>query len=271
MTVATEVLSLQFFLPESYTEGEPGNGGVLPGDTISQEGCRMDLEKTVDMALREAQRAVDYTEILNTFSAHLYSMHAGDPRWELENIWAKERDDIVYVSAVGRSAVEAYYRDATERMKKEKLALAHAKWPEVSLEDKNLGIGDMVAKASASPFVVIADDGMSAHGVWFVPGISSELDETGNVRANYFQEKNAVDFIKENGAWKILRLDIYVDFQTPITAITFDPEAYDFDVPEGPYPPAYGPKRVAGFFPQLPQAYETWSDDISVYRRGAQR
>lgn len=228
----------------------------------------MDLEKTVDMALKEAQRAVDYTEILNTFSAHLYSMHAGDPRWELENIWARTRDDIVYVSAVGRSAVEAYYRDATERMRKEKLVLAHAIWPEVSTDSSNLGIGDMISKASASPFVVIADDGMSAHGIWFVPGISSELDANGKLRANYFQEKNAVDFIKEDGAWKILRLDIYVDFQTPITSIAFDPESYEFDVPEGSYPPTYSSKRVASFFPNLPQAYETWSDDISVYRGG---
>ncbi len=231
----------------------------------------MDLEKTVDMALWEAQRAVDYTEILNTFSAHLYSMHAGAPRWELDHIWAKERDDIVYVSAVGREAVGTYYRDAAERMKREKLRLAHANWPEVALVDKNLGIGDMVAKASASPYVVIANDGLSAHGVFFVPGISSELDENGAVRACYFQEKNAVDFVKERGVWKILRLDIYVDFQTPIHTVRFDPEVYEFDVPEGQYPPTYGPRRVAGFFPPLPQAYETWSDDISVYRRGARK
>lgn len=228
----------------------------------------MDLEKTVDMALREAQRAVDYTEILNTFSAHLYSMHAGDPRWELENIWAKNRDDIVYVSAVGRSAVEAYYRDATERMAKEKLALANTIWPEISTDNSNLGIGDMMSKASASPFVVIADDGMSAHGIWFVPGIGSELDVNGNVRANYYQEKNAVDFIKEDGAWKILRLDIYVDFQTPITSIDFDPDSYEFDIPEGSYPPAYSSKRVASFCPELPRAYKTWLDDISVCKGG---
>lgn len=231
----------------------------------------MDLEKTVDMALREAQRALDYTEILNVFSAHLYSMRTGDLRWELEHIWAKERDDIVYVNAVGRRDVEAYYRDAAERMQREKLALAHATWPEISMDEKHLGIGDMVAKAAASPFVVIADDGMSAHGIWFVPGISSELDRAGKIRANYFQEKNAVDFVKEHGIWKLLRLDIYMDFQTPITKIDFDPKNYKFDLPEGAYLPAYGPQTTAGFFPPLPQPYKTWSASVYPYRKEAQK
>lgn len=223
----------------------------------------MTLEEKVQYALSEAQKAEDYTNILNAFSAHLYCYRAQKQHFEIENFWARERDDLVYADAKGRKAVVEFYCTSNQKMRDEKLRLAHEFFPQIQIDRENDGVGDMVAKAAALPYVVIADDGLSAHGVWFVPGLCCEIGKDGKVKANYFQEKNAVDFVKEGEEWKILRLDIYLDFITPAKDIDFDPAKYEFDLPGGidDYAPVYSAVTIASFNPPLPAAYETWSDD----------
>lgn len=221
----------------------------------------MTLEEMATLALKKAQQAKDYTDILNVFSAHLYCYRAQRQDYEIEHYWAKERDDLVYANAQGRGAVVDFYCKTNAAMRREKRKLASTLYPGVSDTSSFEGVGDMVAKASASPYIVIAEDGMSAHGIWFVPGFCCELGKDGAVKANYFQEKNAVDLVKEADGWKILRLDILVDFQTPCTHIDFTPEKYRFDYPAaGAYSEAYSATAVAHFCPPLPEAYETWDD-----------
>ena len=222
----------------------------------------MTLEEMADLALKKAQRAKDYTDILNVFSAHLYCYCAQKQCYEVDNYWARERDDLVYANAYGREDVIDFYCDTNEAMRAQKRKIAAATYPGVSDTPEFDGVGDMVAKASSSPYVIIAEDGQSAHGIWFVPGFCCELDQDGKVKANYFQEKNAVDFVKESDGWKILRLDILVDFQTPCPHINFTPEHYRFDYPSaapGAYTAAYGATTVAEFTPPLPEPYATWN------------
>lgn len=223
----------------------------------------MNLEEKVDLALKEAQGAEDYTKILNAFSAHLYCYRAQKQYFEIENFWAKERDDLVYADAKGREAVVDFYCKTNQKMRDAKLELAHGFYPEIEICPENEGVGDMVAKAATLPYVVIADDSLSAQGVWFVPGLCCEIGKNGKVKANYFQEKNALDFVKEGEKWKILRLDIYLDFISPADHINFDPEKYDFILPGNreKYAPAYSSKTVAKFNPPLPAEYECWDDN----------
>lgn len=222
----------------------------------------MTLEEMADLALKKAQKAKDYTDILNVFSAHLYCYRAQKQRYELEHYWAQERDDLVYANAYGREDVMDFYCHTNAAMRAQKRKIAAAIYPEIKDTPEFDGVGDMVAKASSSPYVIIAEDGLSAHGIWFVPGFCCELDQNGKVKANYFQEKNAVDFVKEGDSWKILRLDILVDFQSPCPHIDFDPAHYQFDYPAADtraYTAAYGATTVAGFHPPLPELYETWN------------
>ena len=181
----------------------------------------MTLEETADLALKQAQRAKDYTDILNVFSAHLYCYRAQQQSYEMEHYWARQRDDLVYANAQGRKAVMDFYCGHNAVMRAEKRKIASAYYPEISDTDSFDGVGDMVAKAAASPYIIIAEDGLSAHGIWFVPGFCCELGKDGAIQANYFQEKNAVDLVKEDDGWKILRLNILVDFQTPCPHIRF--------------------------------------------------
>lgn len=230
----------------------------------------MTLDEMATLALKEAQQAKDYTDILNVFSAHLYCYRAQKQYYEMEHYWAKERDDLVYANAYGRAAVKDFYCKTNAAMRMEKRKLASSLYPEILDTDAFDGVGDMVAKASASPYVVIAEDGKSAHGIWFVPGLCCELGKNGKVKANYFQEKNAVDFVKEADGWKILRLDILVDFQTPCPHIDFSPEKYMFDYPAAEpdaYSSAYSATTVARFSPPLPEPYETWNDGLAFQKK----
>ncbi len=223
----------------------------------------MTLEETADLALKQAQRAKDYTDILNVFSAHLYCYRAQKQSYEIEHYWAKTRDDLVYANAQGRKAVIDFYCGHNAAMRAEKRKIAAQTHPEIADTDAFDGVGDMVAKASSSPYVIIAEDGMSAHGIWFVPGFCCELGKDGAVKANYFQEKNAVDLVKESNGWKILRLNILVDFQTPCPHIAFDPKQYHFEYPAaapGAYSTPYAATTVAQFCPPRPEPYEAWDD-----------
>lgn len=196
----------------------------------------MNLDTTVDRALKAAQRAKDYTDILNVFSAHLYCRRTQNQAYEIQNFWAGARDDLVFGDAMGREAVKkAYYSTLG-------------------------GTGSLYAKASSSPYIVIAEDGMSAHGVWFVPGFCCERGPDGMVTGNYVQGKNAVDFVKEADGWKILRLKILPDFRTPCTDIRFQPETYDFCYPAGTCEKAYSADAPADRGPALPTPYQTWND-----------
>ena len=225
----------------------------------------MTLEEMADLALKKAQRAKDYTDILNVFSAHLYCYRAQKQYFEMENFWARERDDLVYANARGREAVVDFYCATNAKMRAEKRKLAASLYPEISDTPEFDGVGDMVAKASASPYIIIAEDGLSAHGIWFVPGLCCEMGKNGKVKANYFQEKNAVDLVKEKDGWKILRLDILVDFQAPAPHIDFTPENYRFDHPKELDAVPYSATAVARFNPPLPEAYDTW-DDARAFR-----
>lgn len=236
----------------------------------------MTLEETADLALRQAQRAKDYTDILNVFSAHLYCYRAQKQSYEMEHYWARRRDDLVYANAQGRKAVMDFYCGHNAVMRAEKRKIASAYYPEISDTDSFDGVGDMVAKAAASPYIMIAEDGLSAHGIWFVPGFCCELGKDGAIQANYFQEKNAVDLVKEDDGWKILRLNILVDFQTPCPHIRFSPEQYRFHYPAAApnaYSAPYAATTVAHFCPPLPEPYETWEEHrafASAYEGGGQ-
>ena len=230
----------------------------------------MTLDEKLDLALKEAQWASDYVDILNLVSAHLYSYRAQKQVYEIENFWSK-RDDIAYANVKGRQAVLDYYCKTNERMRAKKLELAHKFHPEIAVDPKNEGVGDMVSKAATTPFVIIADDRRTAQGLFFVPGICSEIGEDGNIRPNYFQEKNGFDFINEDGQWKIWHMNIFVDFMSPLPANMADPA--NFNTPTVPYAQVgytgelpmdsqpYGPTRVAGFEPPLPAQYSTWDSN----------
>lgn len=233
-----------------------------------------------EMTLEEkVQRALDYQEIQNVMSAHTYCYAAQKQWYELDNFWSK-REDIAYGTMhMGRKAVRAYYGATNERSRKEKLKIMAKLFPDVKNSPANEGIGDLVLHLTTTPYVEIARDGKTAKGLWYSPGICSEIGHEGEPVIATIWEKCGVDFIKEDGKWKIWHFRQYGDFGSQLDKSLLDstrpmPPRTAFPAPEGkpgqkmpqPLPPPYSIKRVAEFAPELPQPYETWDDSLSYVK-----
>lgn len=167
----------------------------------------MTLEEKIQLALENSQRALDYFEIQKVWAAHGYCYRAQQQRYELENYWAKEHDDIMYAHGTaafeGRDVVMEYYAGGNEKMNRGKLELMHKLFPEVELKDENLGIGDLVVRLQTSPYIEIAKDGMTAKGLWYTLGYNIEPDVNGELDQMVLLAKESVDFVRERDGWKI--------------------------------------------------------------------
>ena len=72
------------------------------------------------------------------------------------------------------------------------------------------GVGQLLLHVTTTSIIEIADDGLTAKGYWYTPGM---LKQTDFANADSMWENYGADFIKENGEWKIWHLHMYTDFQ----------------------------------------------------------
>ena len=230
---------------------------------------------------QQAGRALDWFAIDNLFSAHCLCRKARKRRYELDTYWSA-RKDIAYSEGTacynGRKSVYRVYAGLEEEMDAGKLALLHERFPEqVPADDSALGIGDLDLLYSGSAYIEIAKDGGTAKGVWYTVGLSAEPDENGVPRGGLYTGRAAVEFIKEDGQWKIWHYRTSPDFswlipQEQLLAGT-GPCADVHPDPEHPAPnlklkPLAGGEQWSAFkvpaaAPQTVAPYETWTPEDS--------
>lgn len=226
------------------------------------------------------QRALDYMEIQNVMAKHVYYFNAQKQWEELDAIWAKSVPDIAYGHndgfKVGREAVREYYGGMNERQRKKKFEIMSRLYPDIKNIKENEGIGDLVMMPVSTPCIEIAADGKTAKGVWFSNGMNSEIGPDGKPMVFVFWGKFGVDFIKEDGKWKIWHFsglgDImyrleqsWVDKFNPVLERTV-PEDENWNVLKVPPYHAYSPRTLPQYDPKPPEPYETWDDSISYLK-----
>jgi len=271
---------------------------------------KMSLEEMVKLALEKAEkaekkaaetagklakaesrveRAEAYMEIKNVWAAHAYCYRAQQQRYEIENFWAKEHDDIMYahgnMAFVGKKTVLTYYANGNEIMNDGKLKLASELFPgQIENIPENLGVGDLVVRLQATPYIQIAKDGKTAKGIWYVLGYNVEMDRKGKPDVMLLLAKECVDFVKEKDGWKIWHFRDAGDFMGQVnetflkTILEPRPPAKGEPVGRtigGAFPKAnrkiyyfaekggYAVLKPAKFAPELPEPYETWTEDMS--------
>jgi hypothetical protein len=236
----------------------------------------------------ELQRALAYGEIQNVMAAHTYCYEAQKQAYEIETYWSK-RDDISYGSEhVGREATINYFVKTNDAAHKAKLKKMSELFPnEVKNVPENEGIGDMVIHLATTPYIEVAGDCKTAKGLWYVPSINVEIDQNGEPVPVTIWEKCDVDFIKEDGKWKIWHFRQWVQFAAPLNKSLVD-GSWQLSRPFfNPQPSNqqsgeqrksqeqardqrdknYSTRRVAGWAPDLPKPYNTWSDLTSGVSR----
>jgi hypothetical protein len=203
------------------------------------------------------QRVEDFQQIQNIMGRYVYYVMAGMTREFGKKQFAQKISTRVYLGEQG------YFEGVGAWSKYEDSMPAASE--EERLERRK---GMMAIHAPICPVIEVAGDGKTAKGVWIGLGLLAMKDrETGEPTGAWEWDKYGVDFIKEDGQWKIWHHHIYrllhgwgVDekwaeqFQKPEPAmgLKMDGPAVD-DNP-------FRPDTIQRMVPKPPEPYETWSD-----------
>ncbi|ERT01002.1 hypothetical protein HMPREF1624_02238 [Sporothrix schenckii ATCC 58251] len=241
------------------------------------------LEARVVAAERLAQRAHDRGAVENVFSQYMH----------LHNVFEDEQIKPLWV-ARGTPGIHAQYTNVGVYTDYDSVMKYHTGRPSPK--------GKLILHETTTPLIEVAEDGETAKGFWLMAGVESGLSDPGNVGAmpeDLYepQDKNvdgkrvwahwvwcqyALDFLKQDGAWKIWHFRCLEVARAPFSEnwITFAAKnqvAFDKDLAyfgdDGkavfmptPDEPAtkkadiFGPNRSRKLDVPLPKPYKTFSE-----------
>jgi hypothetical protein len=229
-----------------------------------------------------AQSSKDYQDIQNVASAHEYYHNAWEHRAEMENAWSK-RDDVTWKNNTdfykGRKDLLRFYVTNAETLPK---------------------TGGLAYHMLTTPMIVVSGDGKTAKGIFMSFGnIAGAMK--GKTMADWTEEKYGIDFIKEDGKWKIWHLRTYVEYYFALKGDFTNPDeneaapesaktkvgtspaggsqesnsgatikeepgsTFDLAKPteKGNYYEGYYPGREMPFNPTIPKDYCHWDDSMA--------
>jgi hypothetical protein len=153
---------------------------------------------TTDM---KVQKALDIAAVQNVASQHEYYHSALDHAGELEHVWAHQTPGISWTNNTDKYVGEASMkRFLIDGLPKDKTGLL---WVHLL----------------TTPVIEIAADGKTAKGVWISVGsVTGGMGDKPKSQweAQWTDEKYGMDFVKENGQWKIWHLRTFVDYYSPV-------------------------------------------------------
>ncbi len=180
---------------------------------------------------------------------------------------------------VGTEAVSGYYMACYERNKLV-AKLMQARFPEKLgglSEEEIYGIGPFKVKPLSSPVIEIAADGATGKGLWHCQGAYNDVEACGPV-ANWTWGYFAVDFVREEGEWKVWHMSYINDVdcicgqswgkeKKPLPALPEFAALSDFQYPaytvKKTVRELYTPQRPHTDAPAIPQPYDTFADTFS--------
>ena len=153
---------------------------------------------------------------------------------------------------------------------------------------ENARIGFMAEHTLTTPVIEVADDLQTAKALWISPGHETDLDpETGKYEGDWMWGRYAMDFKCIDGQWKIWHFQMFPTFRCDYYHCWTDTEANDrvmarerdrlglpfyppmFPAAGDPDEPTsffeeYARDRIMKFWPQPPEAYETFEGTQSM-------
>ena len=233
---------------------------------------------------QKVQRALDIAEVQNVMSKHAYYHGVGYHLQELKDIWVREDGAYAATASFGQNhgywvgirRIKQYYGELNEKNRKKNLEMVSKLCPEIENIKENEGIGSIIMHTLTTPIIEVAGDGRTAKGMWYSPGQVTEIGPDGKPMAMWMWEKYGVDFVKEDGKWKLWHIHMYTDFAVPPGKSWIDPSTRsDFsfgdtverppemkpDVEETTYM-EWSPTTVPQLVP-MPEPYYTFSETFS--------
>lgn len=216
------------------------------------------MKKEIKTCKHEIERLHAVNEIQNLMSTYEY-LHTANLHKDVAKLFARRHDTRVYFGELG------YWEGPNA---------PNRAWS--ILERMGDTTGMMAIHPITTPTIVVAGDGKTAKGVWIGTGFVASVRE-GKPSCNWEWDKYGIDFIKENGSWKIWHHHIYRlvhglnwddkwadQFARPERVFPIpDDIPVDGFCPEGDDNP-YRPYTKQMLVPAPPKPYETW-DDTFMY------
>lgn len=204
---------------------------------------------------------------------------------ELDELWVKDPQLQKTASFgrnigwyVGMDAIRGYYVDHHTDLRQQQLSAIHSANPAIADIPANLHIGCIANHPATTGLVEIAGDGKTAKALFYSNGQETQANADGTATAMWIPQKQAYDFVKEDGQWKIWHLTTAVDSsleagevfenEDPITDYDNDPIMLEFGEPTIRCLTHDATFNWWDNYPPVPEPYETWSDDISYGPEG---
>ena len=204
---------------------------------------------------------------------------------ELDELWVRDPETQKTASLgknigwyVGMDAIRGYYVEKHLADRRAQLAAISQANPAIENTEKNLHIGCVNHHPATTGLVEIAGDGKTAKALFYSNGQETEANADGTATAMWVPQKQAYDFVKEDGQWRIWHLAMAVDSSleagekfedvNPIADYDHDPIMQEFGEPTIRQLTHDATFNWWDDYPPRPMPYETWSDDISYGPEG---
>lgn len=228
---------------------------------------------------RIAQETLDIQEVQNTWSLYSHMDARGENCEQIGKVWAQHQPDVAYIESdgmwVGLDAIKRGYCEWWEETLKDRFKKIRKLYPEYGDDPKYAYIGWQRMTTNCTPNIVIAGDGKTAKGSWDSVGFITDSDMAMWVYQRYF-----VDFIKEDGEWKIWHANLLVQMNHDPEKSWADSNGELMEWKKSDYgdtrPPwskvelrsqPYAKNKLSGMltpnFPRQPEPYYTFSETHS--------
>lgn len=223
--------------------------------------------------LHMADVVEDTTAIANLMGAYTfltcYKQHAR----QFEN-WSKNEPTITLNNGkyVGYEAVKGFFVDYNQEQTKWANQVMRELYPEElggKSDEEIWAVGSNTVLTFTTPLIEVAFDGKTAKGIWYVYGSTTEVYSVGPKAAWNFG-RCAVDFIKEDGQWKIWHMTMFTDIECPLGGNWGRDKMYAHEGVAIPEPTekkefyhGYDENFVSLVNPPLPEPYDTFANTFS--------
>ncbi len=211
--------------PVEEAPAEPADAESVDAESVDAEPVDAEPAEegpSVDEVYTMARKALDQQEIQNIMSWHVMYHCYGLHREEMEEIWVQEPENQATASFgqnqgfyVGYDAIwEAYVEGhdtswlSTAKSYCESNGIDISGMTDEEIIEKYGGVGQLLLHVTTTAIIEVADDGQTAKCFWYSPGMIAETGQS----ANTIWEAYGVDFVKENGVWKMWHLHMFTDF-----------------------------------------------------------
>jgi hypothetical protein len=117
---------------------------------------------------------------------------------------------------VGMASLKVYYDDVNRQMQAAQLKRMSQLNPAIKNVPENRYIGNTVLHLLTTPIIEVALDGQSAKGMWYTPGAILTSEDGKTSQGIWMWERYGVDFVKEDGQWRFLNIQVMTDFGKPM-------------------------------------------------------